>query len=77
MYVIIISERENIIMERLKVNYTLPKMLADAIDELEKGIEEKVSYVDCLQDEVRSCARLLDPEHEEEIIDYYCRRRWL
>lgn len=62
---------------QLKTDYEIPEMLQRDIDALQKGVEEGVLYVDCLQDEVRGSARCLDnDEREEEIIDYYCRRRW-
>lgn len=62
---------------QLKTDYEIPELLQRAIDALQKGVEEDVLYVDCLQDEVRSCSRELDDdEKEDEIIEYYCRRRW-
>lgn len=63
---------------QLKVDYEIPPSLQRAIDDLQKGVEEDVLYVDCLQDEVRGSCRVLDDdEKENQIIDYYCRRRWL
>ena len=62
---------------RLHVSYKLPPLLSKAIDALEEAVKNEDLIVDCLQDEVRSCARELDnDEREDEIIDYYCRRRW-
>lgn len=63
--------------KQLKVDFPLPKQLQQDIDALEEGIKNKVLYVDCLQNEVHSSARLLtDEELENKIIDYYCRYRW-
>lgn len=63
--------------KELEVNFPIPKVLQDDIDALRKGIEENVSYIDCLQDEIRSSSRSLDDDEKENmIIDYYCRRRW-
>lgn len=63
--------------KQLKVNFHLPKQLQQDIDALEEGVKNKVLYVDCLQNEVQSSARMLtDEDQESMIIDYYCRRRW-
>jgi hypothetical protein len=62
-------------------------MLQRDIDALEEGVRNNVSCIDCLQDEVRSSAHGctdgayengggLTEEQAEEIITYYCRRRW-
>lgn len=58
-------------------------MLQRDIDALEEGVKNEVSYVDCLQDEVRGSAHGvtggengITEDKAEEIIDYYCRRRW-
>lgn len=68
-------------MERAKFDFPLPKAIDDMIDELEVAVENRVSYVDCIQDEIRSLAHGytdagLTEEQAEEIIDYYCRVRW-
>ena len=44
---------------RLKTSYPLPKLLENAIDELENGVKNNVSYIDCLQDEIRANSRIL------------------
>lgn len=69
--------------QQLKTSYKIPEMLQRDIDALEKGVKNEVSYVDCLQDEVRGSAHGvtdgengLTEEQAEEIIDYYCRKRW-
>ena len=63
--------------KQLKTDFPIPKMLQKDIEALEEGIKNKVSYVDCLMDEVRGSSRFLnDDEQEKIIIDYYCRRRW-
>lgn len=63
--------------KQLKVNFPLPKQLQQDIDALEEGVKNKVLYVDCLQNEVQSSARMLtDEDQESMIIDYYCKRRW-
>lgn len=69
--------------KQLKTSYRIPKMLQDDIDALEEGVRNEVSYVDCLQEELRSTAHGvtdaedgLTEEQAEEIIDYYYRRRW-
>ena len=70
--------------------FSLPKNLLDAIKELEDGINNGVSYVDCLQDEIRSWAHGLTYDSEEdaleyggltedqaeEVITFFCRRRF-
>lgn len=62
---------------QLKTDYEIPKLLQDAIDALEEGVKNHVTYIDCLQDEVHACCRELDDdEREREIIEYYCLRRW-
>lgn len=68
-------------MERANFDFTLPYGLEKMIDELETAVNNKVLYVDCIQDEIRSLAhgytdRGLTEEQAEEVIDYYCRRRW-
>ena len=67
----------------LKTSYAIPPLLQRDIDALKKGVENEVLYVDCLQDEVRGSAHGvtggengLTEEQAEEIISYYCRRRW-
>lgn len=69
--------------KQLKTDYKIPEMLQRDIDALQEGVEKGVLYVDCLQDEVRSSAHGctdgedgLTEEQAEEIITYYCRRRW-
>ena len=64
----------------LKTSYKIPELLQRDIDALREGVENNVSYIDCLQDEIRSSAHLvtdygLTEEQAEEIIDYYCRGR--
>lgn len=68
-------------MERAKFDFPLPKAIEDMIDELEVAVENKVLYVDCIQDEIRSLAHGytgagLTEEQAEQIIEYYCRVRW-
>lgn len=68
---------------QLKSEYNIPPMLQNDIDALQKGVEENDLFVDCLQDAVRQSAHGctdgengLTEEQAEEIITYYCRRRW-
>jgi hypothetical protein len=72
---------------QLRTSYPIPRLLQHDIDALEEGVKKHVLYVDCLQDEVRSSAHGctggtyetgggLTEEQAEEIITYYCRRRW-
>lgn len=66
---------------RLETSYEIPHMLQRDIDALEEGVNNNVSYIDCLQDEIRGSAHGctdagITEEQAEEIIDYYCRRRW-
>lgn len=42
--------------QQLKTAYKIPEMLQRDIDALEEGVKNEVSYVDCLQDEVRESA---------------------
>ena len=63
----------------LKTSYKIPELLQRDIDALREGVENNVSYIDCLQDENRSSAHIvtdygLIEEQAEEIIDYYCMR---
>lgn len=65
----------------LKTDYEIPELLQRDIDALQEGVENDVLYIDCLQDEIRGSAHGctdggLTEEQAEEIIDYYCRRRW-
>lgn len=69
--------------QQLKTAYKIPEMLQRDIDALEECVKNEVSYVDCLQDEVRGSAHgvtggenCITEDQAEEIIDYYCRRRW-
>ena len=68
--------------KQLKTDYPIPPMLQRDIDALEEGVKNNVLYVDCLQDEVRGSAHgvtdddTFTEEMAEEIITYYCRRRW-
>lgn len=63
--------------ERLDLGYELPRQLEQAINELEEGVLNNVLYIDCLQDEVRSCSRFLEDDDDmNRIIDFYCRRRY-
>ena len=63
--------------KQLKVDFPIPEMLQRDIDALQKGVEDGVSYIDCLQDEIHgSCRTLNNDEQEEIILNYYVRRRW-
>ena len=69
--------------KQLKTSFRIPEKLQEDIDALEEGVRNEVSYVDCLQDEISSMAHGvtdaedgITEEQAEEIIDYYCRRRW-
>lgn len=54
-------------------DFELPLPLQQSIEELEQGIKDHVSYIDCLQDEVHSNARYLDDDEKEwKVIQYYC-----
>jgi hypothetical protein len=79
--------RKEMKFQQLKTDYRIPDMLQKDIDALEEGIKNHVSYIDCLQDEIRGSAHGctggdydngggLTEEQAEEIITYYCRRRW-
>jgi len=67
----------------LKTNYKIPSLLQHDIDGLREAVENDRLCVDCWQDEIRGSAHGvtggengLTEEQAEEIIDYYCRRRW-
>lgn len=63
--------------EQLEVDFSIPQKLQESIDALQLGVENEVSYIDCLQDEVHANSRYLDDDEKERvIIDYYCNRRW-
>ncbi len=67
--------------------FNIPKPLAQGIKELENGINNHVSYVDCLREEIRSLAHGctydsvaearenngITEDEAENIIDYFCR----
>ena len=59
----------------------MPPLMEEALNQLEQAIHERALHVDCIQDEIRSLAHgytdlYWTEETAEEIIDYYCRRRW-
>lgn len=67
----------------LKTSYKIPKMLQHDIDGLREAVENNRLQIDCWQDEIRGSAHGctdgpdgLTEEQAEEIIEYYCRRRW-
>jgi len=66
----------------LKTEYVIPAMLQHDIDGLRQAVENNELCIDCWQDEIRGSAHGctgedgLTEEQAEEIIDYYCRRRW-
>lgn len=67
----------------LETSYPIPPMLQRDIDGLRHAVENNELCVDCWQDEIRSSAHGctggengLTEEQAEEIITYYCRRRW-
>ncbi|MBR1742341.1 MAG: hypothetical protein IJ733_10855 [Lachnospiraceae bacterium] len=63
---------------RKEFDFELPVQLEKMIDELETAIKNHATYIDCIQDEIRSLSRYLDDDDKEnQVIDYYCRRRWL
>lgn len=68
--------------KQLNTSFPIPEKLQEDIDALEDGVRNEVSYVDCLQEELRSMAHgvtgedWLTEEQADEIIDYYYRRRW-
>lgn len=69
--------------EELKTDYPIPPLLQHDIDGLREAVENDRLCVDCWQDEIRGSAHGvtggengLTEEQAEEIIDYYCRRRW-
>lgn len=43
----------------LKTSYKIPELLQRDIDALREGVENNVSYIDCLQDENRSSAHIV------------------
>ena len=62
-------------------DFPIPPMLQHDIEGLMHAVEEGSSVIDCWQDEVRGSAHGctdggITEEQAEEIIDYYCRRRW-
>lgn len=71
------ARNEDVKFVQLDLGYELPSQLQKDIDALEEGVKNHVSYIDCLQDEVRSSSRYLDDDDDmNRIIDYYCRRRY-
>lgn len=66
----------------------MPELLRQDVEVLREGILKQVSYIDCLQDEIRgsahgvtwdedySTSEHLTEEKAEEVISFYCRRRW-
>lgn len=66
------------LIKEAEFDFDLPVELEEEVHELEKAIVEHPTIVDCLQDEIRSLARLFDDEDkEEQVIDFFCRRRWV
>ena len=69
-------------MEKPNFNFELPEGIVKAVEELEQAVKDEKLYVDCIQDEIRSLAHGytdagLTEEQAEEVIDFYCRRRFL
>ncbi len=72
-------------------DFKMPQNLINAIKDLQIAITEHPSSVDLYQDEIRSLAHgdTYDSEQDarayggltedeaEEVIDYFCRRRWV
>lgn len=63
-------------------DFNLPQGIKDMVEELVKGIQNKITYLDCIQDEIRSLAHgytdlYLTEEQAEEVITFYCRKRFL
>lgn len=63
-------------------NFEVPYDIIEAVLALENAINERATYIDCLQDEIRNLAHCsvdndLTYEQSEQIIDFFCRRRWL
>ena len=71
------ARNEDVEFAQLDLGYELPLQLQRDIDAFKEGVKNHVSYIDCLQDEVRSSSRYLDDDDDmNRIIDYYCRRRY-
>jgi hypothetical protein len=65
------------LIEEAGFEFDLSDALKMEIHELEAAIEEHSPFIDCVQDEIRSLSRLLDDEDKEnQVIDFFCRRRW-
>ena len=69
------------LIKEANFNFKLPDDITKAVHELEKGLAQKVTYIDCLQDEIRNLAHCsaeydLTFEQSEEVIDFFCRKRW-
>ena len=68
-------------IKRKEFDFQLPDVINAMIDELDTAVAAKATYVDCIQDEIRALAHgctddTITEEQAEEIIDYYCRRRF-
>lgn len=71
------TQRRDLIKEA-DFDFIMPVPLQNMIHELEDAIANHSLIIDCIQDEIRSLSRMLDDEEEEEqIIEFFCRRRWL
>ena len=69
-------------MEKPNFDFVLPDGIVKMVSELEQAVKEKKLYVDCIQDEIRSLAHGytdagLTEEQAEEVIDFYCRKRFV
>lgn len=69
-------------MKRAKFDFKVPRRIEEMIDELEKAVNEKSLHCDLYQDEIRSLAHgctdtEITEDQAEEIIDYYCRTRFV
>lgn len=57
--------------------FVLPKQLQEMVRQLDSAVQTHDLIIDCIQDEIRNLAHcLLNEEQGEQVIDYYCRRRW-
>ena len=69
------------LIKEANFSFALPADIEEQVHTLEAAIENKVSWIDCIQDEIRNLAHCsadydLTFEQSEEVIDFFCRKRW-
>lgn len=68
-------------MEKLKIDFEIPKILEDDIDSLVRAVNVEKIGIDCWQEEIRTdlkcCEGVLTPEQIDLLMEYYYVREWM